>query len=88
LSDNLQKIQKLRPVQFNWIETEKLGSQNEIGFIAQEVEKIIPEVIGENNDRMKSIDYAKIVAVLSGAIQEQQKIIESLDQRIKNLENK
>jgi hypothetical protein len=82
----LEIINSLKPIKYNWIDTEKYGPQKEIGFIAQEVELYIPEIIGINSDEMKSLDYAKITSVLTGAIQEQQKQIYSLIKRIEELE--
>jgi hypothetical protein len=65
----LNSIMALRPIAFNWI-PENLGEQKEIGFIAQEVQELIPEVIGINNDETLSLDYPKLTAVLVKAIQE------------------
>ncbi|MCX7954045.1 MAG: tail fiber domain-containing protein [Bacteroidales bacterium] len=71
---------------------------NEIGFIAQEVYEIIPEVVSKPKDENKDfwgIDYGKLVPILTKAIQEQQaqieqlkQIIEEQNKRIKNLETK
>ena len=52
-----------------------------IGFIAQEVQKIIPEIVYQPQDESQdlwSMDYEKLVPVLTKAIQEQQEMIESL----------
>jgi hypothetical protein len=66
----LDTVSKLRPVFYNWSNVETRGSQVEIGFIAQEIQQYIPEVIGENSDGMLSLDYSKLTAVLTKAIQE------------------
>ena len=52
-------------------------------MIAQDIEKLIPEIIKENKDLktkedFKSVDYGKMVAVLIKAIQEQQEEIDCL----------
>jgi hypothetical protein len=65
----LNSIMSLRPIAFNWI-PENLGPQKEIGFIAQEVQESIPELIGTNRDETLSLDYPKLTAVLTKAIQE------------------
>jgi hypothetical protein len=52
------------------------GSQ--FGFIAQEFEKVIPELVRTDKDGYKSIDYVKLTPILVVAIQEQQKQIEEL----------
>ena len=69
---------------FNWNQkdfpTKDFSDQMEIGFIAQEVEKIIPEVVIKDKtiDQFRSIKYDKLVALLVEAIKEQQKQIDSL----------
>lgn len=77
----LNSVLALRPISFNWI-PENLGEQKEIGFIAQEVQEIVPEVIGVNSDETLSLDYPKLTAVLVKAIQEQNQLIEYLKSRL------
>ena len=89
ISDSLNKIVKLEPSHFTWIEKQ----EQDIGFIAQEVEDIIPEVIHEtkgfvdiNSDKQddttyKSISYDKLTVYLVGAIKELTKRIEDLEER-------
>lgn len=90
LSGCLEKLMSLRGVRYNWNTSvpraRNLGNQREIGMIAQEVEKFFPELVGEDSDGYKSIDYAKFVAVLLEAIKEQQNLINILQQRIEKLE--
>lgn len=81
LNYGLETVLNLRPITFNWKDREKLGSQKEIGFIAQEVNVQIPEVIGSNSDGTLSVDYPKLIPVLVNVIKE-------LNERIKVLENK
>jgi hypothetical protein len=79
----LKDILKLRPVTYNW----KINDNGtRIGFIAQEVEKVIPEIItkdslGENY----SMKYSELIPVLTKGIQEQQVIIDSLRQKVELL---
>jgi hypothetical protein len=70
LTYGLNEVLQLAPVFYNWKDTEKMGTQKEIGLIAQQVQSIIPEVIGENFDGTLSLDYPKLVAVLINAIKE------------------
>lgn len=66
VTDALDKVMNMRGVYFNRIgETER-----KLGVIAQEVEKIIPEVVAENNDGTKSVSYGNIVGLLIEAIRE------------------
>ena len=73
----IDKIQQLNGVYYNLISTNKRC----IGLIAQEVEKIIPEVVYTNSDEMKAIAYNNMIALLVESIKE-------LSNRIKILEEK
>jgi hypothetical protein len=82
----LPAVMNLRPVMFRWKNDKLNRPLKDIGFISQEVEKIIPElVIGEDGN--KGLSYDRITAVLVKAIQEQQKEIEKLESNIKQLES-
>jgi hypothetical protein len=84
LNNSLEKLLKLSGVTYNWIGQE--GKR--IGFIAQEVEKVIPELVFTNNnteDKIKGIHLDNITAVLVEAIKEQQQTIEDLKAEITNL---
>ena len=75
LSNQLEKILNLQGVSFDW----KANDKNDVGFIAQEVEKVFPEVVYTNKETgLKSIDYAKLTVFLVEAIKEQQIEIEKL----------
>jgi len=90
LKYGLDTIMKLNAVQFQFIEGYKnYGEGLQIGAIAQEVEQIIPEAVFKTpSTELKGIDYNQFHAIYIKAIQDQQKIIESLIQRIELLENK
>lgn len=77
LDNSLDKVNKLRGVSFQWKDKAK-GIGKQIGLIAQEVEKIFPEVVSEDNEGYKSVAYDKLVGVLVEAIKEQQGQIEEL----------
>ena len=74
----------LQGITFNWDKTQspdlKIDAQNHIGFIAQDIEKILPQVVTTTNDKMqtKSVAYGDVVPVLVEAIKEQQPEIERL----------
>lgn len=88
ITAGLDKVRAMRGVTFNWKDKQSYGSRRDYGMIAQEVEAVIPEVVTQNPDGMKSLDYQKIVPVLVEAIKDQQRIIESLESRINALEGK
>lgn len=82
----LEKIKKLRPVCFRWRKKEfpqyRFSDDLQVGMIAQEVEKIFPELVKDWKDGYKTIKYGWIPMYLLKAIQEQQKEIDNLKQKI------
>ena len=66
------------------------SNRSEIGFIAEEVNKSLPQLVYKNKDTDETIgmDYSKMTAVLVKAMQEQQEYIEGLEKRINELETK
>ena len=85
------KVQQIRGVTFDWNEKSGKIEQekgHDVGLIAQEVEKVLPEVIQIREDGIKAIAYEKVVPLLVEAIKEQQTLIEDLSNRIKLLEEK
>lgn len=91
VTNALDKVKALQGVYFNWNQKafpeKEFGSQDELGFIAQEVEKIVPEVVtkDKSKDEYRSVKYDKVVALLVEAIKEQQKQIEQLQLKVKQL---
>ena len=66
-------------------------SQINIGFLAQDLFEIVPQVVSKPEDESKdfwSVDYSKLIRVLTKAIQEQQAQIEELKREIGILKNK
>ena len=85
LNYGLKDVLNIRPVSFDW--KEKRNAQHDIGVIAQEIEKIIPEVVEEvdtlnSEDTHKTVDYAKLTSVLIKAVQEQQEQINELKEKL------
>jgi len=74
IDNALNKVDKLRGVEFNKIGEDKKS----IGVIAQEIEKVIPEVVREDDKGMKSVAYGNITGVLIEAIKELKSEIEIL----------
>jgi len=76
LEPTLEKVLGLRSVNFKWIN--QTDDANRLGFIAQEVEKIFPEVVHTNQKGFKSVAYSNFVPLLVKSIQEQQEMINNL----------
>lgn len=105
LNYGLETLVQLNPVSYEWNPSEfsKITSQNElsknfqgtqVGFIAQEVEALIPEVVKERTDGYKTLEYHNLTAVIVQAVKEQQVIIdaqrlaiEELHQQVEQLKN-
>jgi len=68
---------KLEGVRFDWID----NNSPSIGVIAQEVEKVLPELVVDT-DGVKSVSYGNIVGLLIEAIKEQQVRIEELERKL------
>jgi hypothetical protein len=83
IDNSLEKVSKLRGVEFN-----KIGDDvKSIGVIAQEVEKVVPEVVQEDDKGMKSVAYGNISGLLIEAIKELKAEIEELKQKPCNCNN-
>jgi hypothetical protein len=76
LPSQLANIMALRPVEFDYIES--MGGGHQFGFIAQEVQEVYPDVVGEGADGMLTLaDMNKNDARLIKAIQEMKTIIDT-----------
>lgn len=82
IDNSLDKLMKLRGVVYEMrvdqFPTLSFESGQQMGLIAQEVEKVVPEVVSTNNEGFKSVDYAKLVPLLIESIKEQQKLINEI----------
>jgi hypothetical protein len=89
LNDPLEKLTRLRGVEFDW-KREEFKDMNfpegrQIGMIAQELEKEFPELVMTGKDGYKSIEYDKFTAVLLEVLKTQEKEIELLEEEIAEL---
>jgi hypothetical protein len=101
ISGSLSKVLDLNPVSFNWISgfSEAEEDKELLGFIAQEVQIVIPQAVesfsnnslnisGSIIDSPLRVNEKFLIPVLTKAIQEQQTIIDGLLARIEALENR
>jgi hypothetical protein len=79
----LKEVLQLRPVSYDM----KSDNKHDIGFIAQEVKSILPEIVYGEDGQM-SLSYGQITAVLTKAVQEQQQEIEVLKAQLKQKDDK
>lgn len=75
----LEIIKELQGVKYRLIDT---PDELSIGVIAQEIEKVLPEVVSTDSNGLKSVSYGNIVGLLIEAIKEQQVLIEKIEEKI------
>jgi len=79
ISYGLESVRKLNPVSYKWNDDE--NSRTHLGFIAQEVEEILPEVITKDENGRYGMNYAEVIPVLVKAIQELTEKVQHLEQK-------
>ena len=89
VSGALEKLSKLNPVNYNWrndeFENKGFNDKKQWGFIAQEVEKVMPELVGADEDDYLTLNYNGFVPLLTKAMQEQQTEIDKQQKEIDEL---
>jgi hypothetical protein len=83
--DALQKVMKLRGVNFAWLNPDAGMEGKQLGFIAQEVLPVLPEVV-QVKDEHYTMQYSSITALLVEAIKEQQQQIDFQAKKIASQE--
>ena len=93
LKDNLRpienalfKVNQIAGYEFDWNEKSHQIQQDkghDVGLVAQEVEKVLPEVIQIREDGIKAIAYEKVVPLLVQSIKELTKRVEELEDELK-----
>ena len=80
LENTLEKISQLKPVYYYWKKDEfpdkHFTDKRQIGLIAQDMQKVFPELVVEDKEGYLSVDYSRFTSVLLKAIQEQQQQIQ------------
>lgn len=74
----LNEVEQMNPVEYDM----KVDNRHEIGFIAQEMQEIIPDIVTEGTDEMLGIKYNKLVPVLVNAIKELSEEVKQLKKQI------
>jgi hypothetical protein len=90
LANSLQTVQQINAVSFDWKPVEGISERtgHDIGFIAQELELIMPTAVHTRSDGYKTVKYEKVVPVLVQAIKDQQSLIEQLTAKVDALESR
>ena len=76
----LDKVNSIQGIEFDWIEKEEVHGNkgHDIGVIAQEIEKILPDVVTTRDSGYKAVKYEKIVPLLIEAIKDLSKQVDGL----------
>lgn len=82
LGNVLTKIGQIRGVSFEYKNKKKYVSGAKIGVIAQELQKVYPEMVTQGKDGFLKVDYTQLTGMLIQAVKEQQKEIEALKVRM------
>jgi hypothetical protein len=74
VTNGLDVVKQLKPVYYDWDRSNPKATsfqdKHQVGFIAQDVEKVLPEVVNKGEDSYRSLEYDKMVAVAIAAIKE------------------
>ncbi|WP_157781134.1 tail fiber domain-containing protein [Hymenobacter sedentarius] len=86
LGYGMSTVMAMRPVRYAWKKTP--SQTNKIGFIAQELQKVVPEVVsvGTDANQTMGVNYAELVPVLVKALQEQQAQLDTMRGRAEKAE--
>jgi hypothetical protein len=89
ISNSIEIIQQLNGYKFTWIPKKGIHENKgkDIGVIAQEVEKVLPEIVVTRDNGYKAVKYEKIIAVLIEAVKELNNKIEILEEKINKNDN-
>ena len=84
ISDSLSKLNQINGVEFDWLENPEYHSfkGHDVGVIAQEIEKVLPEIVTTKDNGYKAVKYEKIIPLLIEAIKAQQSQINDLKEII------
>ena len=79
IENSLKKVGQLKGYEFDWNDKQEVYEGHDVGVIAQEVEKVVPEIVEtREHDGYKAVKYEKLVPLLINAINELKEEIEEL----------
>jgi hypothetical protein len=84
IENALEKLQKIRGVEFDWNDKQDVYEGHDTGVIAQEVQKVLPEVVTEREDGMLAVKYEKMVGLLIESIKDLKAEVDELKQELRD----
>jgi hypothetical protein len=87
ITNPIDKINQIGGYEYDWIPMEGIHENigHDIGVIAQEIEKVLPEIVTRRENGYLAVKYERIVALLIECVKEQQKQITNLENKINNI---
>ena len=82
IENALEKLQKIRGVEFDWNDKQNLYSGHDTGVIAQEVKEVLPEVVAERDDGYLAVKYEKMVGLLIESIKDLKAEVDDLKKQL------
>ena len=87
IGNAIDKIKQISGYEFDWNDKQENFEGHDYGVIAQEVEKVLPELVKDREDGYKGVRYEKLTSVLIQGIKEQQDTIENQQKQIDELKD-
>lgn len=84
----IDKINQIGGYEFDWNDKQQVYSGHDVGVLAQEIEKVIPEAVKNRGSGYKGVQYDKIIPLLIEGIKELTKKTKKLEKEIKKLKHK
>ena len=82
INNPIDKIKKIKGVEFDWNDKQSTYKGHDIGVIAQDIEKVLPELVSTRDNGYKAVKYDKLTALLIEAVKQQQEQIDELKKLI------
>lgn len=91
LGNTMQTVKQLKPKSYGWASTaasnKRKLSQRELGFLAQDLEILVPEAVATDAEGNKLVNYNTLIPILTGAIQELEARVAALEAKNKQFES-
>ena len=89
IENPIEKVEQLRGVEYQWNELQNTYASGsyDSGIIAQDVQKVLPQIVKERNDGYLGVRQERLVGLLIEGIKDQQKQIDELKLQIKEIKD-
>ena len=84
IENAIDKVKMIGGYEFDWNSLSRTNSGHDVGVIAQEIEKVLPELVTTKNDGFKGVRYEKLTSLLIQANKELIQRVEELEEKLNN----